>query len=459
MYKHRFKWLGGLGDIIMGSSAEETELLQELEPGERAEIFLGTHNPNAVQLFDFHPKRAQIDIKRTGWHPFHEEAEVRKKLEVAPPWPQPFAVDMRTHYYESDEDKKVLAELPNIPFYVIAAGAGERFRNIPIEIISQITDSLARQGIACVMIGASYDRGRDYKPSNNLRFEPTLEKTNVINLIDRLTVPGAMKLMRMSKGVICCHSGMYMYLRNIRKPFALLYPDHVQTYSINQRDHYSVGFDENNTYFSTFANFNLFQFDEFVKRSYNLVDMELVPYPYEECKKYNVPRQTRLTPNQDVRFLCHLFSKCDGAFLDIGCHAGLTTRDIARNFKDRLVYAFDDTAINPYCPKEQFSFCNGFTTCHHAGYLPNVHFIGHDTNQLRELKNVDLAFIDGSASYQGVKQNTDRVLALNPKIVVWHDYFESHNVPWLGVSDYLNTLNYPFNRLEESSLVYAQLRD
>jgi hypothetical protein len=47
---------------------------------------------------------------------------------------------------------------------------------------------------------------------------------------------------------------------------------------------------------------------------------------------------------------------------------------------------------------------------------------------------LDMVFIDGDHSYEGIKADTEAALRLNPKVVAWHDY---SNADFPGVAKYL----------------------
>jgi predicted O-methyltransferase YrrM len=71
---------------------------------------------------------------------------------------------------------------------------------------------------------------------------------------------------------------------------------------------------------------------------------------------------------------------------------------------------------------------------------------------------VDLAFIDGSHSYEYVKSDTERLLPLlgGDAVVIWHDYCRS----WTGVVKYLNELGraMPLRHIRGTSVVYLDRR-
>ncbi len=69
---------------------------------------------------------------------------------------------------------------------------------------------------------------------------------------------------------------------------------------------------------------------------------------------------------------------------------------------------------------------------------------------------LDLAFVDGSHSYEYVKNDTERLLPCLAKdgVLIWHDYCRS----WPGVVSYLNQLgrSLPLKHVAGTSIVYLE---
>lgn len=68
------------------------------------------------------------------------------------------------------------------------------------------------------------------------------------------------------------------------------------------------------------------------------------------------------------------------------------------------------------------------------------------------LERVDMAFIDGSHSYEYVKNDTEKVLPILSRggVMVWHDYTPN----WMGVWRYLNELS---DRMELKNIIGTTL--
>src|SRR5437773_1411884 len=59
---------GGLGDVLVQMHAGGSyHLLDHLSPGDRATVVLITHNPHARELFDYHPRADQFEVRDLGY--------------------------------------------------------------------------------------------------------------------------------------------------------------------------------------------------------------------------------------------------------------------------------------------------------------------------------------------------------------------------------------------------------
>jgi len=149
----------------------------------------------------------------------------------------------------------------------------------------------------------------------------------------------------------------------------------------------------------------------------------------------NIPR---LTQPHDVRALLWLISQTTGSIVEVGCNRGLTTRDIAKAFPDRLVYAFDycvrGTGMHEHQEGERPSpdwFCD------FARELPNVTCIHALQPNYRSLVDVGFIFVDGDHSYDGCLRDTKSALAhmsgrVGGGIIAWHDVYDGAP-EWVGV--------------------------
>lgn len=222
---------GGLGDVWQGMYTRGSyNVLRDLEPDETATVALACHNPFARELFEWHPKRNQLELLDLGYWDVRDDAEHRGKhklprrgalgrLPEKPNGPRDI------EFYPSPEDLDVFKELATTrpirqdggQFVVFSASAGEPDRNLPPAIVRQILERLHQENVPVIAVGRSYAR--------NDRVEQAIEcdLPNFINLIDRLSTPGTAFLLSRATGIVTCHSALSLLGWYMAKPMLLLY--------------------------------------------------------------------------------------------------------------------------------------------------------------------------------------------------------------------------------------------
>jgi glycosyltransferase involved in cell wall biosynthesis len=252
-HTHYLEYGGGLGDVLAQLFHRGSyNVLQDLRPGEKAKVALITHNPFAKELFAWHPKRSQIEVVDCGyWHGTEADAAGRKKLGLPasgalnrlPPQPTPETLE----FYPSPEDQAVLTEVLGTGqkepeetnglklVIVLALAAGLPERTIPDSLAREIMRRLA-PGFRLVITGRSYDRhGR-----SELRKWPQAEG-DIVDVVDRLSVPGTCALVQASAGLVTCHSALNLLGWHLRKPQLLLYPRSAWERHIRVPDQWAFG--------------------------------------------------------------------------------------------------------------------------------------------------------------------------------------------------------------------------
>ena len=206
---------GGLGDVIWQMYVRgKYSFLEHLNPEDRVRIDLVCHNPYASELFKWHPKCAQIDTYWNGyWGPSEHPA---KKLLYGIPdrenYPSNNPADP-INIYASPDDFAIINQFVSKSYIVVSASAGDPSRNIPVSILDSIVNLIP---IPLVFVGRNYRGGRiEVLPSDT---------SKIINLIDKLSAPGTLELVKRSKGIISAHSALILYTWCIRHPNFLLYP-------------------------------------------------------------------------------------------------------------------------------------------------------------------------------------------------------------------------------------------
>ena len=243
-----FEFGGGLGDVINQIYRYgKYQYLDTLNENKKARVALICHNPFAEELFKWHPKRPFFTLKQFPYWHVSENEKYRSLYEL--PASSDFLDKSNSEIilYESEEDKKTLSYFLNQKFIVISASAGEKNRNIPTDILNLISSKLKELGIVLVSVG------RDYNRANR----EEIKVFNSENLINKLSVPGTLKLISLSNGLITCHSSLNLYAWHINKPQLLLYPNEVLDRHFKKTDEWSFGKDFDNTVHTTFDNFNM----------------------------------------------------------------------------------------------------------------------------------------------------------------------------------------------------------
>ncbi len=251
---------GGLGDVFHQIFTQgHYPGLEYLDEWDECTVALISHNPFVKELFEWHPKRAQIEVIECGYWNRDDRAEnATKRNEFGLPPFHPgggrvlgcFDRDGFPQFYPSPQDvDRVKAfddavGLRNI--VVIAAGAGLPARNIPMSILEGTIVQLQASGFHPVIVGRTYDRyGRS---------EPFADGTppGCPNLIDELSVPGMVSLVWNCAGIVCGHSAVNMLGWFLRKPQLLLYPESVERVHVTPRSWWTPGIDLPECYHARF---------------------------------------------------------------------------------------------------------------------------------------------------------------------------------------------------------------
>jgi predicted O-methyltransferase YrrM len=200
-----------------------------------------------------------------------------------------------------------------------------------------------------------------------------------------------------------------------------------------------------------------------------------IPYP-EEAKSIKLDYSgPRLTPDHDVRAILWLARGAPGGILEIGCHTGRTTGDLAREFPHREIIAVDcsDTMAGAALPVQQRHEQPGAAQIGElVKDMPNVRVFDCQSGKfLRKLINGDevikvpigFVFIDGNHSYDGVKADTELAMEYlrthGGGTVVWHDVYDD-GPAWIGVRRYLEdeiAPHHPVRRIQGTWLAMLKI--
>lgn len=221
------EFIGGLGDLLnFAYWTDAYSWLESLGEGDVGGVLLFVHNPHADELFRWHRNRDRITLVSLGWRPELTDAAWRAREGL--PWPRPeplHRAQRALSFYPSPEDGPALAEAAaRAPYVVLAASAGTPDRNLPAAVGSDLAAEAGRRGLSVAAIGRNYAHRGAW---GGRRVEPAPPAgPNVLDLIDRLSVPGTARLIEGAAGVVCSHSSMCLLSWHIGRPVFVAYDEY-----------------------------------------------------------------------------------------------------------------------------------------------------------------------------------------------------------------------------------------
>lgn len=214
-------FVGGLGDMVITMyESDSYTRFDTLLPGDSGAVAFFSVNPFVTELFDHHPKRNQINVVlRRLCFPVSHEIIRSAGVDPADGWkPRKGAVV----FHPSPEDVRALSSISG-RYLIFALAAGHPGRNVPVEIAQRAVAMALAAGYKAVLLGRTYDVRADICWYD--RKEVLLEhQEGMVNLIDRLTVPGSLVSLEGAAGVVCTHSAICLGSWYIQKPTYTLYP-------------------------------------------------------------------------------------------------------------------------------------------------------------------------------------------------------------------------------------------
>lgn len=438
---------GGLGDVIHQCyDGGYYNLLDEITSP--VDIVIICHNPYAYELFEGHPKRALMNVRVFPyWTPDHNAA-MRSHYGL-PPVPSnirnglfPRRPDGMNLYLLQGDDV-ALSQIDS-RYVVICQGAGLPSRELPIPLVHETIQHLVSMGFRCVISGRTFER------SGRQEALKDYAGPGVINLIDRLSVPGSLQLIRNCTAMVTGHSALNIAGWWERKPQLLLYPEQVRQFHFMKKDQWSFGKEYPDTFQAVLEDSygvkmavdNFLAHMRFVAGQ--LPPMApIIPMPDVSGIKLNW-HNGRFTPEHDVRVLLHEISKTKGNIIEVGCNRGVTTLELALAFPDRLVYAVDCPWVG-MCESQMWERVSFSEFCEFARDFPNVLPIMHPFETLRPelFHNVGVVFVDGNHTYHGCKRDTDlalKILGNRGGLIAWHDCHDG-GPAWVNVNQVVDERN------------------
>lgn len=262
-----FELRGGLGDaFITLHETEAYEALDELGIDDRATIIINSHNPFVSDIFKWHPAAKKIDliVAKRFFPDYFDKAE-RAKAGLPPTSPAPYSRRERAPitFYPSPEDRRTIEEaLPKGPFLVAALSASGVDRNLPSAMIESAFAVARRMGVPVVLLGRTYDcpfhEKDELRPSGS----------GVVDLIDRLSVPGTVEVVKRAKAVLSCHSCLLLASWYERKPVFTAYPRFYAESDFWRPSPFSFGKDYPETVHMLFEEYRPHMFETFMAENF-----------------------------------------------------------------------------------------------------------------------------------------------------------------------------------------------
>jgi hypothetical protein len=227
MAHYYFEYGGGLGDVLARMSIGcSFNVLHTMTPEDTARVLLITHNPHAREIFDHHPKAAQIEVKAYDyWWPAQDRLmRARLGLPYPPPRVFPTTKDPVITFFPAQKDKALIAPIVDKKFVVFSVSGSDGKRDYPPEITQRIVDICLGMGILPVFVGQDYIV-RCEKPWKHVEFRPT--DNRAISLINQIMLPTVCYLVQQSLAAVACHSAIATLAWSIKKHQLMLYPKSV----------------------------------------------------------------------------------------------------------------------------------------------------------------------------------------------------------------------------------------
>jgi hypothetical protein len=218
---------GGLGDaFITFHETDAYERMCSMRAGDQATVSIISHNPFVHEIFKWHPKAAQIKVV-TARYFFHEYTNTVMRrnagLSDNPPPSAPRRKRLPIPFFPSPEDERIIAsKLPREPFIAVAptsSGMEIENRSLPPTLVETAFAVARGHEIPIVLLGRNYQGPHPYKPGFT-----GAGQTGVVDLIDKLSVPGTAHVIKRARAVLSAHSALLLLSWYERKPTFVAYP-------------------------------------------------------------------------------------------------------------------------------------------------------------------------------------------------------------------------------------------
>lgn len=262
--KYKAEFVGGLGDIILRCYSDGVYMrVAHLGQGDNATVVFWSENPYAREILEWCPARGHLKISNGPPHlRTHFDTRQQLGLEVVdetgsvPPW----EAGGKLIWYCSPKESVEVAKLCSRPFILVSASAGMADRNLPIDELQWMAGAIVGAGLRAIYVGRSYKNGLPRK-----EIIPEVPGLDSVNMIDKLSVPAVLRLVRAARGVISCHSAVSMCSWQEDKPLLTMYPKRIEDRDVKGQTGYSGALHREKTVHCPFGSFSAKLWDRFLE--------------------------------------------------------------------------------------------------------------------------------------------------------------------------------------------------
>lgn len=234
------EFLGGLGDVINRCHQCDWYVsLSEMKPGDRATVFYLSHNSAGLSLFRWIKTEGTVLVLNVGFSARWNDPAWR--MERGLPRVDLYPYDIRRiDYYPSAADATELASLYRLgPYIAFVCSAGTPERTIPESLREAAATIALAVGLKVVTLGGNYARNSSDPTIAGIKREEVhlSARYGVVDMIDRLSVPGSIKAIERAAAVFTAHTALCLASWYVRQPTFLLYNEFVQTNYVPRGPH------------------------------------------------------------------------------------------------------------------------------------------------------------------------------------------------------------------------------
>ena len=230
---------GGLGDVIVWAGLTDLfARLDNMTPNQKAVLVITSSNPDAAELFKWHPKFDQILIVSLGFACVTDD-KFREKFGLPIPRVNGVKPSKEKQFvpYPSNADKRYLSTLPSqyVAFSVISSDgrADGTGRTVPEKITHDLLLATLEFGLTPVFLGRNYKYSVDADLSPGIaRSDPAIiDIPGVIYAKDKLSAAGTVQaIYNSTASVVCNSSGMCASWFSGRPTYLLWSEEDCRTY-------------------------------------------------------------------------------------------------------------------------------------------------------------------------------------------------------------------------------------